>query len=69
MALIFPNHPPRERAKRYRALAHDAHRGVRGSTGKARDSWVHMERQWEDLALQSDAAAERVELDHQSERR
>ena len=70
MASIFPNVPLPDRAKRYRALADDARRGGEGSTGTSRDSWVHIQHQWEDLALQSDAAVERerVELGHLPER-
>ena len=55
MTLIFPELQPHERAVRYRALADEAHRVSLRATGTTRDSWVSIERQWEDLALAADA--------------
>jgi hypothetical protein len=57
MALIFPDLAPKERAKRYRALAQEAHRVVLGCTGVAREPWTFVERQWEHLAHKADVDA------------
>ena len=57
MTLIFPELSPDVRAKRYRALVYKARRGAERATGAARDSFVSIERQWEQLALEAEADA------------
>jgi hypothetical protein len=45
---------PHDRAALYRVLAYEAGRGVDATTGSARDQWVSVERQWENLASKAD---------------
>jgi hypothetical protein len=44
--------PPRERAKRYRALAEDARtEAARATAQKVRESYIIIAERWEDMAL------------------
>ena len=66
MALISPELTPQDRAALYRVLAYEARRGVDANTGPARDKWVFIEREWENLASKADVDAAAESEDRQT---
>ncbi len=55
----FSHLPPKERARRYRELAQDARREAANSKGPAQQSYLLIAEQWEKLAADSDAEAQK----------
>jgi hypothetical protein len=55
----FSHLPPKERAKRYRELAQDARREAANSKGAAHQSYLIIAEQWEKLARDAEAEAQK----------
>jgi hypothetical protein len=49
--------PPRERARRYRALAREAREKAALCTGELQSSFIRVAEKWEQQALEADAEA------------
>lgn len=57
----FSHLPPKERVKRYRELALDARREAANSKGAARQSYLIIAEQWEKLAADAEAEAQKTQ--------